>query len=142
MDITVKAAALLDKCGDVVLSSVSENGFPSPCVLAKIKSEGIHKLWFSTGLKGTITIHFLKNPKAGVCFYSGGDGVTLTGKVTVRTDAATRAALWVDWFINHFPGGVDDPNYCVLEFEAEEATFWIDHEFLTLKGDQLRFPAR
>lgn len=137
MDISMKAAALLDKCGEIVLSSVNENGSPRPCVLAKIKSEGIRKFWVATGLKGTKTIHFLQNPKAGACCFGDGNSVTLVGRVTVRTDAAIRAEMWIDWFINHFPGGVDDPNYCILEFETEEATLWIDREFVTIRGDEI-----
>jgi general stress protein 26 len=43
--------------------------------------------------------------------------------------------MWLDWFIEHFPGGMDDPNYCILEFTAAEATLWIDREFVTLEVD-------
>ena len=45
--------------------------------------------------------------------------------------------MWIDWFIEHFPGGIDDPNYCILEFEADEATLWIDKEFINLRREQL-----
>lgn len=117
MEIISKASALIDKCEEVILASVSEDGHPRPCVLSKIKTDGIRKIWVTTGLKGAKTRHFLQNPKAGLCFFQNGNSVTLVGKVSVRTDAAIKAEKWLDWFIDHFPGGVDDPNYCVLEFE-------------------------
>lgn len=136
MDIISNAAQMLANTGEVTLASVNENGYPRICVLSKTRSEGIKKIWVSTGLSSTKVNHFMNNPKASACFYSGGDSVTLVGKVSVRQDQAIKAEMWLDWFINHFPGGIDDPNYCILEFETEEATLWIDGEFLTLKSKQ------
>lgn len=80
-----------------------------------------------------------KNPKSSVCFWEGdpSNSVTLVGETVIRTDKETRDAMWIDWFIDHFDGGVDDPEFCVLEFTAKEATLWIDREFVTVKGDEL-----
>ena len=133
MDILQKAAWLLDVCDEITLASVNENGYPRICVLSKTKSDGIKKVWCATGLCGTKTRHFNANPKASVCFWKDGNSVTLVGKVAVQTDRRFLVEMWSDWFIEHFPGGIDDPNYCVLEFTAEEATLWIDGEFVTLK---------
>ena len=133
MDILQKAADLLSKCDVFTLASVNESGYPRICVMGKTKAEGIHKIWCTTGLTGTKTKHFLANPKASVCYWQGGDSVTLTGKVTVETDRAIREEMWCEGFTEHFPGGIDDPNYCVLEFTSEEATIWIEGEFVTLE---------
>lgn len=58
--------------------------------------------------------------------------MTLVGKVSVKTDQAIKTEMWLDWFIDHYPGGMEDPNYCILEFETQEATLWIDGEFPTV----------
>lgn len=138
MNIVNKSAELLDNCTEITLSSLSENGYPRTCVLSKIKSDGIKKIWCATGLSGTKTRHFNANPKASVCFWKEGNSVTLIGKAIVRTDRQIREEMWLDWFIDHFPGGIDDPDYCILEFSTtEEATLWIDGEFVTLEGDAL-----
>lgn len=137
MEIVTKAAEMLAKSDEVTLASINENGYPRVCVLSKIKSEGIRKFWVATGLSSVKVSHFTDNPKAGACFYSGGNSVTLIGKVSVLQDHAVRAEMWLDWFINHFPEGIDDPNYCILGFETEEATLWIDNEFITLRGEQI-----
>ena len=50
-----------------------------------------------------------------------------------RADEAEKKALWQDWFIEHFPGGVNDPTYCVLKFTAKRATYWLDFQFV--KGE-------
>lgn len=136
MEIVTKAAEMLEISSEITLASINENGYPRICVLSKTKSEGIKKIWASTGMSSTKIRHFKENPKASACFYSGGNSVTLVGKVSVTQDPAVKAEMWIDWFINHFPGGIDDPNYCVLEFETEEATLWIDNEFITLRSEQ------
>ena len=76
------------------------------------------------------TIQFQLNPKAGVCFMKGGDSIVLTGKVEIVSDMEIKKALWSDWMFAHFPGGVIDPSYCILKFTSEEATYWIDNEFV------------
>lgn len=138
MEIVQRAAQLLEHSREVTLASITEQGYPRICVLSRSRSEGIKRIWVATGLSSTKVQHFQQNPKASACCYRGGDSVTLVGQVSLVADPAVKAAIWIDWFIEHFPGGIDDPNYCVLEFETtESATLWIDHEFVTLRGDQL-----
>lgn len=137
MSIVQKSAELLDQCTEITLASVSEAGYPRICVLSKTKANGIKTIWCSTGLSGTKTGHFQKNPKASICFWKDGNSVTLMGKVSVKTDKRIREEMWLDWFIDHFPGGVDDPEYCILEFSTEEATLWIDGDFQTLDSSVL-----
>ena len=60
----------------------------------------------------------------------GGDSIVLTGKVEIVSDMEIKKALWSDWMFAHFPGGVIDPSYCILKFTSEEATYWIDNEFV------------
>ena len=47
-----------------------------------------------------------------------------------RADEAEKKALWQDWFIEHFPGGVNDPTYCILKFTAKRVTYWLDFQFV------------
>ena len=119
------------------LASVNEEGYPRICVLGKLKSEGIRKVYVATGMRGTKVKHFQANPKASVCTWKDGNSITLIGTVQVTQDHAILEEMWLDWFIQHFPGGIDDPNYCILDFTAEEATLWIDGEFVTVGGDSL-----
>ena len=125
-----QAIDLLNKCEVLTLASIDERGCPRPVVLSKIKTEGIDTIWFSTGTSSEKTPDFIKNPKAGVAFYEGHDSVTLTGTIEVVNDVEEKKALWVDWFYEHFPKGVDDPEYCILKFTAEQATYWIGNQFI------------
>ena len=110
-----KAELLLEQCESVVLTSIDENGFPRPVPMSKVKAEGITTIWFATGTYSEKTEHFRVNPKAGVCFQKEINSVVLTG------------------YIEHFPGGVNDPTYCVLKFTAKRATYWLDFQFV--KGE-------
>lgn len=125
-----KAELLLEKCDSVVLASVDEDGCPRPVPMSKVKNEGISTLWFATGTDSEKTKHFRMNPKAGVCFQKEINSVVLTGDIEIVTDENVKRALWQDWFIEHFPGGVDDPSYCVLKFTAKRATYWLDFKFV------------
>ena len=137
MSIAKKAGELMSACAEITLASVSQNGYPRICVLSRTKSEGVRKVYVSTGMSSVKTAHFQENPKASVCVWKDGNSITLTGKVTVMQDREIREEMWMDWFIEHFPGGIDDPNYCILAFETEEATLWIDGEFVTLSVGEL-----
>lgn len=124
------AEELLNKCEVATLASIDERGCPRPVVLSKIKTEGIDTIWFSTGTSSEKTKNFMENPKAGVSFFNGPDSVTLTGTVEIVNDMEEKKALWVDWFYEHFAKGVNDPEYCILKFKAEHATYWIGHKFV------------
>jgi len=125
------AAELLAKSEVVTLASVTEEGYPRGCAMAKIRSEGIKTVWMATAAYSKKTGHFLKNRKASVSTYSGGDSLTLVGNVSVLTDEKTKREYWQDGFLKHFPKGPDDPDYCVLKFEAVEATIYVDDMFET-----------
>lgn len=128
-----QAAELLQQCEVVVLTSINKEGYPRPVPISKIATEGISVIWMATGAESLKTKDFRSNPKAGLCFYEKGDSVALTGEVEVVTDEKQKAELWQDWFIAHFPGGPTDPNYVLLKFKSNHATYWIDGTFIHRK---------
>lgn len=129
MNIQEKAAKMLDEAQVITVASIDENGYPRPVAMVKLKNEE-GTLYVSTGTTSAKTKHFQTNPKAGVSIVSGGDSVVYTGEMEVVTDQAVKQALWGDWMLAHFPGGVEDPEYCVLKFTPNSATYYIDNEFV------------
>lgn len=125
-----KAELLIDSCESVVLASVDENGYPRPVPMSKVKNEGFTTIWFATGTDSEKTKHFRVNPKAGVTFQKEINSVVLTGDIEIVTDMEIKRTLWQDWFIQHFPGGVEDPSYCILKFQSKRATYWLDFQFV------------
>lgn len=126
-----KAVSLLDECTNISIASVNQDGYPRVCVVSKLRADGFSGIYFSTGTKSTKVEHFESNPRASICYYKGGDSVTLIGDVTIVADHQTKAGLWQDWLIEHFPQGPTDPNYCVVKFAVSEATIWIDQQYKT-----------
>ena len=128
-----KAKAMLARCEVVVLTSINKEGYPRPVPMSKIKAEGISVIWMATGKDSAKTHDFLRIPKGGVCFSENGNSVALTGDVEIVTDEATKKELWQEWFIEHFPGGPDDPDYVLVKFTSLQATYWIDGAFIHRK---------
>ncbi len=124
-----KMKDLVSKSSVAVLASLDPEGYPRGVAMAVIKTEGIHAIWFATGKNSEKTQHYQHDEKASVCFLDEHDSVTLTGTIEIKDDPETRKALWVDWFIHHFPQGIDDPNYCLLRFVPNNAIIWIDQQF-------------
>lgn len=127
--IKLKAEQLLQKCETVVIASINAEGYPRPVPIAKIATEGLSTIWMSTGSSSLKTTDFHVNPKAGLCFYTGGDSVALTGEVEVVTDAESKQKFWQNWFIKFFPQGIKDPEYTLLKFRSKQATIYIDDDF-------------
>lgn len=125
-----RAAEMLGRAETVVLASVTDEGFPRPVPVSRIASEGFAAVWMATGADSEKTAHFRRNPQAGLCFSENGNSVVLTGRVEVVADPAVKAAHWQEWLIDHFDRGPSDPNYVLLKFNGESATFWIDGEFV------------
>ncbi|MCX7711634.1 MAG: pyridoxamine 5'-phosphate oxidase family protein [Clostridia bacterium] len=111
------------------IALVDENGFPRVSTISSIKTESIRHVWFSTGLSTGKARCIRGNDKAGVCYCNGPNNVTLMGKIEILTDPEVKKEMWIDWFINHFPGGATDPEYCILKFTAEKAVFWVDSKY-------------
>ena len=129
MNIKEKAAQIINEAQIVTVASIDENGYPRPVALVKIKNEG-DVIYVSTGTSSAKTAHFRANPKAGVSIVSGENSVVFTGTMEIVTDENVKRTLWDDWMSPHFPGGVNDPEYCILRFTPIHATYWIDNVFV------------
>lgn len=129
MRIEEKAARIVAATQIITVASIDENGYPRPVPMVKLKDEnGV--IYVSTGTSSAKTAHFKANPKAGVSIMKGNDSIVYTGQIEIITDEAVKRSLWGDWMLPHFPGGMEDPEYCVLKFTPQSATYWIDNAFV------------
>ena len=135
-ELEAKANVLLEKCSVAALTSVNEKGYPRTCVLSIAKAEGFSDLYFVTSKRSPISgkaVHFENNPKASVCYFLGGDSVTLIGTVEFIEDRAVQDAVWNETDRRFFKKGIDDPKFRLLHFHTIEATFWIEGKFRTCR---------
>lgn len=135
-DIEDAANKLIKSVDVATLTSINENGYPRTCVLTKADDNGFREVFFITSkrsqLNGKAT-HFENNPMASVCYFKDGDSVTLIGNVSFVEDKVLHEKLWLESDRKFFSKGVDDPKFRLLKFQTNEATFWIDNKFRTVK---------
>ena len=111
------------------ISSVDEEGYPcTKAMLSPRVREGIKTFYFTTNTFSLRVSHYKANPKASIyfCDAEGFKGIMLRGTMEVLTDAASKEMIWRDGDEEYYPGGVTDPNYCVLRFTATDGRFYSD----------------
>lgn len=129
---------------------VKKSRFASIGFLDEEGNPGIRKV-FSTWHKGlgahlistnTSSRHvqaLLKNNRA--CLYFDNcrifKGVCFTGTVTVHFDHEYKAMIWNKGDEKYYPGGVDDEDYCVLEFQAEHGRYYRYDGIGDISADEL-----
>lgn len=104
------------------VASVDEKGFPNlKAMYTPRKIEG-NCFYFSTNTSSRRSQQFLNNPKASIYFYHRGrfhyEGIMLVGTMEVLLDPAIKEEIWQPGDTFYYPGGVTDPDYCVLKFTA------------------------
>ena len=118
-------------------SLVKESGFGSIGFLDKEGNPSIRRV-FSTWHKGlgghlistnTSSQHvqaLLKDNRA--CLYFDNcqtfEGVCFNGTVIVHFDHEYKAMIWNEGDEKYYPNGVDDEDYCVLEFQADHGRYY------------------
>jgi general stress protein 26 len=123
-----KASRIIKTCDAAYVGVIDEDGFPSVSTVAPINQESIFATYFATTLDANKTKRLQKNNRASVCFHTGGDNITLVGETETLTDQETKSRFWQDWFINHFPGGETDPNYCIIKITTKRVSLWVGNE--------------
>jgi general stress protein 26 len=135
-EIEDKATQLLEQCDTVTLASVNEEGYPRICAVTKLESNGFKEIYFQTSKRSEYhgkATHFENNPRASVCYFRGGDSVTLIGDVEIIADMEIKQKFAKYCDPNFIKKGISDPRYRLLRFQTIEATFWIGGRFRTCK---------
>lgn len=104
------------------VASVDDEGFPNlKAMYTPRKIEG-NCFYFSTNTSSLRSQQYLINPKASIYFYHRGrfqyEGIMLVGTMEVLLDPAIKKEIWQPGDTMYYPGGVTDPDYCVLKFTA------------------------
>lgn len=119
---------LLESRGITYLASVTADGYPRiRAMLQPCRWEG-NQFYYHTNTSSPKVAQFRENPKA--CLYVSDEqtfkGVSLTGQVEVLDDTATKADFWRDGYRMYYPGGPEDPDYCLLRFTAQSGEAYAD----------------
>ena len=118
---------LIDKQGVAFIASVDAEGFPNmKAMLPPRKRAGIREFWFTTNTSSMRVAQYRENPLACIYFYDKRffRGVMLKGTMEVCEDAESKEMTWHDGDTLYYPGGVTDPDYCVLHFTATQGRYY------------------
>ena len=87
---------------------------------------GLGRHLISTNTSSAHVQSLMKNGNA--CLYFSDDaafeGVCLFGRAEVHFERAYRELLWNEGDEKYYPKGVEDEDYCILEFAAESGRFY------------------
>lgn len=72
-----------------------------------ICARDLGELWFSGEGGGNLYDRITRDGRTSLSFYHRENNITLMGCTKEITDAAVKKERWLDWFINHYPGGPD-----------------------------------
>lgn len=138
---------LIDKQGVAFVASISEDGFPNmKAMLPPRKRVGIREFYFTTNTSSMRVAQYRKNPNASIYFCDRWffRGVMLVGRMEVLEDAASKEMIWREGDTMYYPGGVTDPDYCVLKFVAESGRYYANFhsESFEVGGDERTESAR
>ena len=130
MDKTIKSEIrkLRDNSNVAYVGSINESGFPQIKGMLVLEHEDLKIHYFSTNTSSKRVKQFLENPKA--CVYYCVEtkdkykGALFTGTIEVCTDHETKAMLWREGCEIYYPKGVDDDDYCVYKFTAENVNYY------------------
>ena len=88
--------------------------------------KGIGRHLISTNTGSSHVQSLLRNND--MCLYFSDDdafeGICLYGKAIPHLDREYKELLWNEGDEKYYPKGIDDEDYCVLEFMAESARFY------------------
>lgn len=118
---------LLDKQKVVYVGSVDAEGFPNiKAMYAPRKREGIKTFYLTTNTSSRHVSEFFKNPQACVytCDRRFFRGIMLIGTMEILEDQVSKEMIWQEGDTMYYPGGVKDPDYCVLKFTAVRGRYY------------------
>ena len=123
-----KANQALKSCETAYLGLIDESGYPSVSTVSPINPESIFEIYCSTNIGSNKEKRLRNDNRASICFYADNNNITLVGEAEIVTDQETKSRCWLDWFINHYPGGETDPDYIVIKFTTMRVSLWIENE--------------
>ncbi len=125
-DVRIEILSLVERSKNAFVSSIDGDGFPNTKAMFALQHDGMATHYFSTNRSARRTSQFLRNPNACIYFCDEHkfSALMLVGTMEVCTDRAYREMLWREGSEVYYPSGIDDEDYCVLEFTAHRGNYY------------------
>lgn len=87
---------------------------------------GLARHLISTNTSSEHVASLLRDSRASLYFADDRrfEGLNLTGRAVIRTERPWKELLWHDGDEKYYPRGIDDEDYCILEFIADGGRFY------------------
>ena len=117
---------LLEKLNFCLLGTNGEDGFPNIKGMTNLKHEGLKKIWFSTNTSSKRVQQLRKDNRACVYYVDENlfKGLMLIGTIEILQDIESKKMLWTKGMEVYFPLGLEDPDYSVLCFTANQGNYF------------------
>ncbi|RJX40485.1 pyridoxamine 5'-phosphate oxidase [Paenibacillus pinisoli] len=130
--------SLVEESPTIMVSSVDESGYPNTKQMFKRVHDGLATFWFSTNTSSIRTQQFIANSKASLYFAGKNNGLMLIGDMKVCQDHESRVLLWTEGDEKYYPLGIDDPDYCVFQFNSISGNYYYSLEKHLFTIEELR----
>lgn len=131
---------LMDESKAVILTTIDSDGFPITRAMFNLRNKeqfpefseffknqrNQFTIYISTNTSSSKVAHLRKNPKMSVYFCDTDDfkGFMLGGSVEIVDDMELKKKIWLDWWTQYYPKGVEDPDYTLLRLEQKNAKYY------------------
>lgn len=108
------------------LAFLDETGHPTVRRVFCTWHQGLGRHLISTNTSSRHVAALRRDSRASLYFADGEtfEGLCLKGAALVREDPAAKELLWHEGDEKYYPLGVGDPDYCVIEFQADSARYY------------------
>ena len=117
---------LIDSSLFAMIGYTDENGRQNIRRVFCVWHRGMGGHLISTNTSSAHVQSLMKHPE--MCLYFSDDstfeGLCLYGTAKIRTEREYKALLWNEGDEKYYPKGIDDEDYCVLEFTAESGRYY------------------
>ena len=117
---------LIDRSLFADIGYKDENGCPNIRRVFCVWHKGLGRHLISTNT-GSSHVQCIRKDPVGCIYFADSEkfeGVCLYGRFIPHFDREYRQMLWHDGDEKYYPKGVDDDDYCVLEFAAESGRYY------------------
>ncbi len=138
----VKKAALklISESKAAYLTTIDSEGFPITRAMFNLRNkeqfpefseffqnqEDIFTIYISTNTASTKVEHLKNNPLMCVYFCDADNfqGFMLGGSVEFIENPKLKKNIWLDWWTQYYPKGIEDPDYTLLRLNPKTARYY------------------
>ena len=131
---------LMEESKAAFLTTIDTDGFPITRAMFNLrnkeqfpefselfeKQQNQFTIYITTNTSSSKVAYLNKNPKMCVYFCDTEDfkGFMLGGSVEIVDDLKVKKKIWLDWWTQYYPKGVEDPDYTLLRLEPKNARYY------------------